>query len=105
MVSIPSNGRAVLDAGSKTLTSNLVGPPLPGKGYGYGNGYREITIACLTEEHGGLALEDGKSRLRIGLEVITNHICPVVKLADVMYLMKGVECHKPLEVLARGNNR
>ncbi|MFC2008894.1 alanine racemase [Chloroflexota bacterium] len=107
VVSIPSNERAVLDAGSKTLTSDLVGPPSPRKGYGYIKGYPEITIARLTEEHGILALKDAKRKLKIGqqVEIIPNHVCPVVNLSDVMYLMKNGVCEGQVEVLARGKNR
>ncbi len=107
VVSIPSNERAILDSGSKTLTSDLIGPPSSRKGYGYVKGFPEITIARLTEEHGILALPDAKSRLKIGqrVEIIPNHICPVVNLADVMYLMKNGQCEGQVEVLARGKNR
>ncbi len=107
VVSIPSNDRAVLDAGSKTLTSDLLSPPSSRKGYGYVKGYPEITIARLTEEHGILSLQDARSRLEIGqqVEIIPNHICPVVNLADAMYLMKDGVCEGQVEVLARGKNR
>jgi len=107
VVSIPANDRAVLDAGSKTLTSDTIGPPSSRTGYGYVKGYPQITVARLTEEHGILSLPDAKSTLRIGqqVEIIPNHICPVVNLADVMYLMKDGECQGQVEVLARGKNR
>ena len=107
VVSIPSSDRAVLDCGSKTLTSDVIGPPSSRKGYGYVKGYPQITIARLTEEHGILSLPDAKRTLKIGqqVEVIPNHICPVVNLADVMYLMKNGECQGQVEVLARGKNR
>jgi len=107
VVSIPSNDRAILDAGSKTLTSDLVGPPSPRTGYGYVKSHPEITIARLTEEHGILSLPDARSTLKIGqqVEIIPNHVCPVVNLADVMYLMKDGACQGQIEVLARGKNR
>ncbi len=107
VVSIPSNDRAVLDAASKTLTSDLLSPPSGRKGYGYIKGYPDITIARLTEEHGILSLRDARTRLRIGqqVEIIPNHICPVVNLADIMYLMRNGVCEGQIEVLARGKNR
>ena len=107
VVSIPSNDRAILDAGSKALTSDSLSPPSPRKGYGYIKGHPDITIARLTEEHGILALQDAKSRLRIGqqVEIIPNHICPVVNLADVMYGMKNGVFEKQIDVLARGKSR
>ena len=107
VVSIPSDDRAVLDAGSKALTSDQLSPPSDRKGYGFIKGYPEITIARLTEEHGILSLPDAKTRLKIGqqVEIIPNHICPVVNLADVMYLMKDGVCQGQVEVLARGKSR
>lgn len=107
VVSIPADDRAVLDAGSKVLTSDLIGPPSARSGYGYIKGYPEVTIARLTEEHGILSLSDARNKLKIGqqVEIIPNHICPVVNLADVMYLMKDGVCQGQVEVLARGKSR
>ncbi len=80
--------------------------PSSRKGYGYVKGFPEITIARL-QRHGILALPDGKTRLKIGqrVEIIPNHICPVVNLADVMYLIRNGQCQEQIEVLARGKNR
>jgi D-serine deaminase-like pyridoxal phosphate-dependent protein len=107
VVSVPSNDRAILDAGSKALTSDHLAPPTGRKGHGFIKGYPEITIARLTEEHGILSLTDAKSTLKIGqqVEIIPNHICPVVNLADVMYLMQNGVCHGQVEILARGKSR
>jgi len=107
VVSIPSDDRAILDAGSKTLTSDLLGVPNSRGGYGYIKGYPDVKIARLTEEHGILELQDARKRLTIGqrVQVIPNHVCPVVNLADVMYLMRNGKCEGQVEVLARGKNR
>ncbi len=107
VVSIPAENRAVIDAGSKTLTSDLLGPPSGKKGYGYVKGHPDVTIARLTEEHGMLEVHDARKRFKIGqhLEVVPNHVCPVVNLADVMYLMRNGQCERQIEVLARGKNR
>ena len=107
VVSIPSDERAILDAGSKALTSDLIGPPSPRTGHGYVKGHPDITIARLTEEHGILSLTDAKNKLEIGqqVEIIPNHVCPVVNLTDVMYLMKDDVCQGQVEVLARGRSR
>ncbi len=107
VVSIPAADRVVVDSGSKTLTSDLLGPPSGKEGHGYVKGHPDVTIARLTEEHGMLIVKDARSRFSIGqqLEIIPNHICPVVNLADVMYLMRNGECEGQVEVLARGKNR
>ena len=107
VVSIPASDRAVVDAGSKTLTSDLLGPPTGKKGYGYIIGHPDVTIARLTEEHGMLVVNDARTTFEIGqqLQIVPNHVCPVVNLADVMYLMRNGQCEEQLEVLARGKNR
>ncbi len=107
VVSIPADDRAVVDAGAKTLSSDLLSPPSSRKGYGYIKGYPDITIARLNEEHGILTLQNAKRRLEIGqqLEIIPNHVCPVVNLAEVMYLMRNGVCEGHLDILARGKNR
>ncbi len=107
VVSIPANDRAVLDSGSKTLSSDLLSPPSSRKGHGYIKGYPDITIARLTEEHGILSLQDARQRLRIGqqVEIIPNHICPVVNLARVMYLMRNGVCVGQMEIAAAAKNR
>lgn len=107
VVSIPADNRAVLDAGSKTLTSDQLATPSPRGGYGYIKGYPDVRIDHLTEEHGMLELENARGRLKIGqkVEIIPNHVCPVVNLADVMYGMRNGVCEGQIEVLCRGKNR
>jgi len=106
IVSIPADDRAILDAGSKTLTSDLLGGS-PSNGYGSIKGYPNVKIARLTEEHGILELQNARQTFKVGqrVEIIPNHVCPVVNLADVMYLMRNGECVEQVEVLARGKNR
>ena len=107
IVSIPADDRAVFDAGAKTLSSDLLSPPSSRKGYGYIKGYPDVIIARLNEEHGILSLQDARRRLKIGqqVEIIPNHICPVVNLARVMYLMRNGVCEGSVEVTAAAKNR
>ncbi|MCK5213179.1 MAG: alanine racemase, partial [Dehalococcoidia bacterium] len=107
VVSIPADNRAILDAGSKTVTSDQLATPSNAGGYGYIKGYPDVRIDHLTEEHGILVLENARSTLTIGqqVEVIPNHVCPVVNLADVMYGMRNGVCEQQIEILCRGKNR
>ena len=50
VISTPESHRAVIDAGSKILTSDLFGL----KGYGYIIGYPKLVLSSLSEEHGVL---------------------------------------------------
>lgn len=107
VVSIPAPDRAVIDAGSKTLTSDLLGPPSGKRGYGFVVGHPDVVVARLTEEHGMLEVQNARERFEIGqqVQIIPNHVCPVVNLADVMYLMRDGTCEGTVQVLARGKNR
>ena len=38
-------------------------------------------------------------------EIIPNHICPVVNLTDVIYLMENGQTREQVKTLATGKNR
>ena len=105
VVSIPADDRAVIDGGSKTLSSD----PLAHRekmGFGYIRGRPHITVSHMTEEHGILHLKNARKKLGIGerLEIIPNHICPVTNLADRFYGIRGGTLEKEIAILARGKN-
>ncbi len=76
-------GKVVIDAGTKTLTSDRCGPR-PESGHGLVVEYPEAAIVRLTEEHGEVDVSRCASRPRVGerVTVIPNHICPCVNLVD-----------------------
>lgn len=100
VVSRPTPDRAILDAGSKSLTSDLFGL----QGYGLLPAYPGAVISGLSEEHGHVDLRLCDHRPRIGekLQVIPNHACPVSNLVDQVILHRGGEVIRPAEVAARG---
>jgi D-serine deaminase-like pyridoxal phosphate-dependent protein len=86
VVSAPRPGEAVLDCGSKALSSDR-----PGwlKGHGLILEASEATIVMLSEEH---AVVHGATRpLRVGdlVRVIPNHVCPVVNLTSELLTADG----------------
>lgn len=85
VVSTPTPGRAVIDAGSKSLTSDLLGL----EGFGHVAGSSDTAIVSLSEEHG--VLHHGTADIyQIGqrILVIPNHVCVVSNLFDEAWLMK-----------------
>lgn len=106
IVSIPAEDRAVVDAGSKTLSSALPGP-LSNRGYGLVRGHPDARVDRLSEEHGIITIPSARTRLSIGqhLEIIPNHVCPVVNLADTMYAIRNGTFELEIPVNARGRNR
>ena len=83
-------GQIVLDAGSKTLTSDLCGPD-PDSGHGYIVEYPQAKIAKLTEEHAQVDVTQSDSQPALGetVTVIPNHICPCINLQDNFWLDRG----------------
>jgi len=80
-------GKAVVDAGTKTLTSdrNVMHPE---SGHGHVIEYPEAKVVRLSEEHGEIDFKDCESIPRIGerLTIIPNHICPCMNLQQAVYL-------------------
>lgn len=103
VVSTPERGRAVIDAGSKTLTSDLVAPEA-GAGYGLVLEHPEAVITALSEEHGVLDVPRCEHAPRIGdrLRIVPNHVCPVSNLHDHVHVHRGGALYGAWPVVARG---
>jgi D-serine deaminase-like pyridoxal phosphate-dependent protein len=99
VVSCPTPNRAIIDAGSKALTSDLLGL----SGYGLVVGHPDIQIQALSEEHGILFCE-GKIPMKIGdlIEIIPNHVCVVSNMFDEIWLQKSDGVRERMRVDARG---
>lgn len=99
IVSLPAPGRAIMDAGSKVLTSDLLGL----EGYGYVVGHPEVNVVGLSEEHGILHFEPDLTPFEIGerIEIIPNHVCVVSNMLDQVHLVRGDDI-KAVDVTARG---
>jgi D-serine deaminase-like pyridoxal phosphate-dependent protein len=103
VVSVPERGRAVLDAGSKTLSSDALRPRPGGHGLLLGHISR---IARLSEEHGVVAVEDGDA-FHVGekVRILPNHACVVSNLHDRVFAVRGDRVDGELAVAARGRVR
>lgn len=87
IVSTAVPGKGVVDAGTKTLTSdrNVLHPD---SGHGHVVEYPEAIVTRLSEEHGEIDFTVCSSRPRVGdrVTIIPNHICPCVNLQNRMIL-------------------
>jgi D-serine deaminase-like pyridoxal phosphate-dependent protein len=103
VVSRPTTERAVIDAGSKTLSSDLL-PTGHGTGYGLLPDYPGATITRLNEEHGIVDLGSSARKPEIGerLRIIPNHVCAVTNLHDQIYLHREGVVLAKLPVYLRG---
>jgi D-serine deaminase-like pyridoxal phosphate-dependent protein len=104
VTSRPAPDRAIIDAGSKTLTSdvNAANP-----GHGLIVEYPDAVIERISEEHGVVILPPSAQGLKVGdkVEVIPNHVCPTVNLQDELYLVRDGEVVETWPVIARGKVR
>ncbi|MFC4597097.1 alanine racemase [Cohnella hongkongensis] len=101
VVSTPLPGRATIDAGTKTLTSDRAHHR---EGFGIVVGYPEISVTALNEEHGFLAYDPDRVRLRIGdrVELIPNHACVLPNLLDRVAGVRKGRVTEWISVDARG---
>lgn len=99
VVSHPVPERAILDAGSKALSSDLLGLP----DHGEIAGLPGARVTGLSEEHGTVTLAPG-TQVAVGdrLRVLPNHACVVSNLFDRVHLVRGGQVIDILPVAARG---
>jgi D-serine deaminase-like pyridoxal phosphate-dependent protein len=103
VVSRPTDTRAVLDTGSKSLTSDYKGVV----GHGRIVEYPGAVIAGLSEEHGVVDLSASVERPRVGeiVHVIPNHCCVVTNMMDEVYGVRNGNVEVVWPVAARGKIR
>jgi D-serine deaminase-like pyridoxal phosphate-dependent protein len=100
VVSTPAPERAVVDAGSKTLSSDPLRPRSGGYGQILGTASR---IVRLSEEHGVVAVASGDT-FRVGqrVRILPNHACVVANLHDRLVGVSRGRVEAILTVAARG---
>lgn len=106
VVSTPEPTKFIVDAGSKTLSSDR-NAANPDAGFGFVVEYPEARITRLSEEHGEIVLPNEatskKPLPKIGdrVSIIPNHICVCVNLQNEFYWLESDGLHS-LPVDARG---
>ena len=98
VVSAPAAGRFIIDAGSKTLSSDL----LQMKDYGEVLGMPKARVVSLSEEHGIIEAPLGEWEVGARLRVLPNHACAVTNLADEVVALRSGQMVENLPVVARG---
>ena len=103
VVSRPTADRGILDAGSKSLSSDLHGLD----GYGHICEYPDAKIYTLSEEHGHVDFSACERRPEIGerLTIIPNHCCTVTSMFDEVVGARGDQVEVIWQVAARGTVR
>jgi D-serine deaminase-like pyridoxal phosphate-dependent protein len=99
VVSRPERGRAILDAGLKSVTKEF-GLPQPYR-------FRGAELTKLSEEHAILELPDPERELKVGeqLELLPTHGCTTINLHDRFYVLQGEEVAATWAVAGRGKSQ
>jgi D-serine deaminase-like pyridoxal phosphate-dependent protein len=100
VVSVPTGDRAMIDAGSKSLTSDLLGQ----QGYGEVRALSGAQVYNMSEEHGFLDISKLNDKPKVGdlVRITPNHVCPVTNLFDKVVFVRGDEVLGAVKVDARG---
>jgi D-serine deaminase-like pyridoxal phosphate-dependent protein len=97
VVSRPSPARVIIDAGSKTMSSDV---SRADGTFGVVLGEPEMVFDRASEEHGIIRVNDRCRALEIGdqLRIIPNHVCTTVNMHDIAYGVRGeiVVCDWPI---------
>ncbi len=96
-------GKVVIDAGTKTLSSDR-NIPNPESGHGYVVEYPLAKITRLSEEHGEIDITacDRAPAMGERVSVIPNHICPCVNLQDAVFYREPDGTLRSIRIDARG---
>ena len=108
VISLPSPDRAIIDAGSKSLAANCSSDCFPSivEGHGLIKNKKGIILKEFSEEHGVLEIRPGSSKINIGekIDIIPNHICPVVNLFDEAFIVSQNKLVGVWPISARGKS-
>jgi len=103
VVSIPNQYTAIIDAGTKSLSSDSF--PSTGSNYGFVVGRQDLQLFKLNEEHGFIKSKE-PHHLRIGdrIAIIPNHACVVTNLVDEVYGFRNTTLERVISIDARGKS-
>jgi D-serine deaminase-like pyridoxal phosphate-dependent protein len=104
VVSRPTAERAIIDAGSKTLSSDLAQGTT---GFGLIVEHPEATIYNLNEEHGYVDVSGCDSRPEVGdtLTIVPNHACGTANMHDEVVVHRSGDVVDTWAIVARGKVR
>lgn len=100
VVSRPTPTRAICDAGTKALTSDLLGF----EDFGIIKEFPRARISRLSEEHGVIEADRPEDMPKIGdrIHIVVNHACPVTNLFDYAYFIDQSGLVEKVPIPARG---
>jgi D-serine deaminase-like pyridoxal phosphate-dependent protein len=103
VVSVPTEDRAIIDAGSKILTREQYYVEHFGRVVEYPDAY----VENLSEEHGMIDISRCAAKPRVGeiVNIIPNHCCVVSNMVDEVVCLRDGRVEDVWPVAARGKVR
>lgn len=105
VISRPTPERVITDVGAKGITAQTRSKGFCAtKGLGLIKGWDDVTIFDVYDEHAIIYHKEFRDAVRVGdkVEIIPNHICPVVNLHEKAYLVSEGEVVDVIPVECRG---
>lgn len=105
IISLPTKERVIMDVGAKGLTAQSRSKGFTAtKGLGLVKGWRDVHLFGVFDEHAIINNEAFRERVAVGdkVEIIPNHICPVVNLHETAYLISNEDVIEEIPVDCRG---
>ncbi|MCR3956166.1 MAG: D-TA family PLP-dependent enzyme [Gudongella sp.] len=105
VISRPTEDRVVLDVGAKGLTMQKRSKGITStNGMGLILGYEGVEIDSMYDEHALIYNRKFRNQVQVGdrVQIIPNHICPVVNLYDTIHLVSGEDVLEEIPVDCRG---
>jgi D-serine deaminase-like pyridoxal phosphate-dependent protein len=103
VVSTAVPGRAIVDGGSKTFSSDglLAGSR---EGYGLLLDDQDTKFASVSEEHGHLNISNSSRTYKVGdrLSILPNHVCATINMHDQVYATRNDKVQSVWRVAGRG---
>jgi len=106
VVSTAVKGRAIVDGGSKTFSSDRYQAG-DGTGFGLVKEDPAAVVERFSEEHGHLNVEHSERQYRVGdrFSIIPNHVCTTVNMHDEIYGVRDGQVETAWRVAGRGKVR
>lgn len=105
VISRPTSERVITDVGAKGITAQTRNKGFCAtKGLGLIKGWEDVEIFDVYDEHAIIYHKEFRDAVRVGdkVEIIPNHICPVVNLHESAYLVSEGEVVEIIPVECRG---
>lgn len=105
VISLPTDERVITDVGAKGLTAQTRNKGFSAtKGLGLIKGKPDVSLFKVFDEHAIIYNKEFHDSVKVGekIEIIPNHICPVVNLHEVAYVISNGEIVDEIFIDCRG---